>query len=98
MDWSSKTPNTPGWYWCHQRGETRMVKVWKYTTFADSRLFTNAAGGSLVADKEIYGAAKWQGPIDPPTRLLTPAMSGRRLPAVCSINQLERITEKRCLF
>ncbi len=67
VDWSSKTPNMPGWYWCHQRGETRMVNVWKYTTVADSRLFTNEDGGSLVADKELYGAAKWQGPIEPPT-------------------------------
>lgn len=64
-DWSKDAPTTPGFYWCHQYGRTRMVSVWKYPSANDNRLFTNEDGAPLD-DKELYEGAMWKGPIQPP--------------------------------
>lgn len=43
-----------------------MVSVWKYPSVNDSRLFTNEDGGAPLDDRELYGGAMWNGPIQPP--------------------------------
>ena len=57
--WSDTTPTENGFYWCHQNGKTRMVKVW-----SDGK-YTNEDGGAPVNDA-MYEGAKWYGPIEPP--------------------------------
>ena len=64
--WSKEPPSAPGFYWCRQYGRTRMVSVWKYPSANDERLFTNEDGGAQLDDRELYGGAMWNGPIQPP--------------------------------
>ena len=65
--WSKQTPKIPGFYWCCQNGNVRMVKVWAYRPQAnDDCLYTNEDGGVQVTDPELYSGSVWSGPIEPP--------------------------------
>lgn len=66
MEWTIKTPDGAGFYWCYQYKYMRMVSVWKYPRADDARLFTNEDGGAPVTDQELYSGALWYGPIEPP--------------------------------
>jgi hypothetical protein len=66
MTWSNSTPSAPGFYWCYQHGRTRMVSVGQYAIDNANVLFTNEDGGAPVGDRELYGTAKWLGPVTPP--------------------------------
>ena len=66
MEWVDSRPNKIGFYWCHQNGNTRMVKIWAYKiNNPPKNFFTNEDGGAGVSDV-MYDGAKWCGPIEPP--------------------------------
>ncbi len=73
--WKKETPKSPGFYWCYQRGNVRMINVWSYKPQNnDDRLYTNEDGGAEVKDSELYSDALWIGPIerpDPPSMELS---------------------------
>ena len=63
MQWTKQRPAVPGFYWCCQRNNVRMVRVWNYER--GSRLFTNEDGGAAI-DDDLYLDAYWYGPIQAP--------------------------------
>lgn len=61
--WSNDRPTTPGFYWCHQRGKTRIVHIWCYKN--GTELFTNEDGGASIKDM-LYDGAQWMAAVIPP--------------------------------
>lgn len=62
--WTSVPPTEPGWYWLHDSGHTRLVKVWRFGLV--TKLYTNEDGGAAVTD-EMYAKCKWWPlPLTPP--------------------------------
>ena len=61
--WSNDRPTTPGFYWCHQRGKTRIVHIWCHKN--GTELFTNEDGGASIKDM-LYDGAQWMAAVIPP--------------------------------
>ena len=61
--WSNDRPTTPGFYWCHQRGKTRIVHIWCYKN--GTELFTNEDGGASIKDT-LYDGTQWMAAVIPP--------------------------------
>lgn len=61
--WSNDRPTTPGFYWCHQRGKTRIVHIWCYKN--GTELFTNEGGGASIKDT-LYDGTQWMAAVIPP--------------------------------
>lgn len=61
--WSNDRPTAPGFYWCHQRGKTRIVHIWCYKN--GTELFTNEDGGASIKDA-LYDGAQWMAAVNPP--------------------------------
>ena len=60
--WSNDRPTTPGFYWCHQRGKTRIVHIWCYKN--GTELFTNEDGGASIKDT-LYDGTQWMAAVIP---------------------------------
>ena len=61
--WSNDRPTTPGFYWCHQHGKTRIVDIWCYKN--GTELFTNEDGGASIKDT-LYDGTQWMAAVIPP--------------------------------
>ena len=73
--WSNDRPTTPGFYWCHQRGKTRIVHIWCYKN--GTELFTNEDGGASIKDT-LYDGTQWMTagiPPNPQNESVQPAPS-----------------------
>lgn len=61
--WTKQRPNAPGFYWCCQYNNKRIVRVWNLGN--DPRFFTNEDCGASI-DDDFYSGASWYGPIQAP--------------------------------
>lgn len=61
--WLNDRPTTPGFYWCHQRGKTRIVHIWRYKN--GTELFTNEDSGASIKDT-LYDGTQWMAVVIPP--------------------------------